>query len=132
MCIFCKIINGEIPSYKVYEDEVCIAILDISQATYGHTLVIPKNHYTNIFDIDDDVLGHIGNVASKLAKKYQQVLKLEGLNLINNNGAIAGQVVNHYHLHIVPRYEDDNLVDAIYTNNGDKVNFKELLELLTN
>lgn len=131
MCIFCKIISGEIPSYKVYEDEICIAILDISQATYGHTLVIPKNHYNNIFDIDDDVLGHIGNVASKLAKKYQQILKLEGLNLINNNGSIAGQVVNHYHLHIVPRYEDDNLIDAVYTNNGDKVNFKELLDLLT-
>ncbi len=119
MCIFCKIINNEIPSYKVYEDDNVLAILDISQITYGHTLVIPKDHYENIFDIKESSLLNITKVVNNLSKKYKEVFNVDGVNIFNNSGSIAGQEVNHFHFHIVPRYNKEELVFKHSTNKYD-------------
>lgn len=118
MCIFCKIINNEIPSYKIYEDEDVLAILDISQTTYGHTLVIPKKCFKNIFDIDETSLSKVMNVVSLISKKYKEK-GIEGINILNNNGSIAGQEVDHFHMHIIPRYNDDEFVIKSTTNKFD-------------
>jgi histidine triad (HIT) family protein len=127
MCVFCKIISGEYSSSKIYEDDKVLAILDLSQATVGHTLVMPKVHYENIFDLDSDVAGHLFKVVKQISNHYQKVIpNLKGINLLNNNGIKAGQTVMHYHMHIIPRYEDDDLVDMKFTEH--KLNLQELCE----
>lgn len=103
-CIFCKIINGEIPSAKVYEDEHVYAFLDISQVTKGHTLVIPKAHHENVYELTDDVAGKLFQAVPKVANAIKKAYNPIGLNLLNNNGEAAGQSVFHYHIHIIPRY----------------------------
>lgn len=108
-CIFCKIINGEIPGTKVYEDDKFVAILDISQLAYGHTLVIPKTHYANIYEMPADLLAEMIVVVQKLAKQITKALDAEGCNILNNNGPLAGQTVNHFHVHIIPRKTNDGL-----------------------
>lgn len=108
MCVFCKIVNKEIPSKTIYEDDKVIAILDLSQATFGHTLVIPKKHYENLFDIDESTYLHLSKVVKDLAIKIKTKLHAEGINIINNNCQAAGQTVMHYHVHIVPRYINDD------------------------
>ena len=110
MCVFCEIIKGNIPSAKIYEDDKVLAILDISQATPGHTLVMPKEHYENLYEIDQDVLKHLIGVVKKIASHYKEVdSSILGINLLNNNEEAAGQSVMHYHMHILPRYEHDDL-----------------------
>lgn len=109
MCIFCKIINGEIPSKKVYEDDDVVAILDISQATKGHTLVLPKKHYANVLEIEDDAFIKVMNTTKMLAKKISKNLNAEGVNILNNCNEAAGQTVMHFHVHILPRYNNDDL-----------------------
>ncbi len=123
MCIFCKIINNEIPSYKVYEDDDVVAILDISQLTYGHTLVIPKKHYCNIFDIEETLLQKLILVTKLISKKYNDN-GIEGVNIINNNGEISGQEVNHFHIHIIPRY---NKEEFGYKSKSNKLDLNEVL-----
>lgn len=127
MCIFCKIINNEIPSKKVYEDEDVLAILDISQANYGHTLVMPKKHYENILDIEKDTYLKVMDVARRVAKKQKESLKCQGINLLNNCGEAAGQSVMHFHVHLIPRNENDD-VKMSFVNNMDKFNLDEVLE----
>ena len=107
-CIFCKIINKEIPSKIVYEDERVLAILDISQATYGHTLVMPKTHAKNIYEIKEDDYLYLMKIVKMLAVKIKNNLNAKGINIINNNDIGAGQSVMHYHVHIVPRYDNDD------------------------
>lgn len=127
MCVFCKIINKEFNSYKIYETENVLAILDISQATYGHTLVMPKKHVENIFEIEDELLKEVYSVVGKISKHYPKVLpNLKGINLLNNNGEKAGQTVNHYHVHIIPRYQDDDLVDMKFTDHSKALNLQEI------
>ena len=129
MCVFCKIISGEYSSSKIYEDDKVLAILDLSQATYGHTLVMPKAHYENIFDLDIEVASHLFKVVKQISNHYQTVIpNLKGINLLNNNGQKAGQTVMHYHMHIIPRYKDDDLVDMKFTEH--KLNLQELSENL--
>ena len=106
-CIFCKISNGEIPSSTVYEDEMFRVILDLSPATKGHALVLPKQHYRNIFDIDEKTASKLFVVASKVARAMKETLKCDGMNIVQNNEEIAGQTVFHFHLHIIPRYVGD-------------------------
>ena len=106
-CIFCKIAGGEIPSSTVYEDDDFKVILDLSPATKGHALVLPKKHFRNIFDIDDAVASRLFVVAGKVARAMKESLNCEGINIVQNNEAIAGQTVFHFHLHIIPRYKDD-------------------------
>ena len=106
-CIFCKIASGEIPSNTLYEDEGFRVILDNGPATKGHALVLPKEHYANLFEIPEDVLAKAAIAAKKVAGTMKEKLSCDGLNLVQNNGETAGQTVMHFHLHIIPRYKDD-------------------------
>ncbi len=108
-CVFCKIIKGEIPSYKVYEDESVYAFLDINPVNFGHTLVIPKKHYENMEEIDKKILCDLIKVVKKIGGAIKKGLKVEGYNINLNNGSVAGQVVPHFHFHIIPRLENDGL-----------------------
>ena len=107
MCIFCEIIKGNKPNYTVYEDDKCLAFLDISQATIGHTLVVPKKHFANIFELDEETAKHIFNVVRIVANQISKALNVKDVNILNNNGKLAYQSVDHFHIHIIPRYEDD-------------------------
>ena len=132
MCVFCKIISGEFSSQKIYEDDKVLAILDLSQATEGHTLVIPKKHYQNIFEIDEETYQHLFSVVRKICLHYQKVIpNLVGLNLLNNNGEKAGQTVLHYHVHIIPRYENDDLKNMSFVDHGDKLDLSTIKSKLT-
>ena len=106
-CIFCKIAAGEIPSNTIYEDDSFRVILDLGPATKGHALVLPKNHYADLYEIPEDVLADAAKVAKKVAGTMKEKLSCDGLNLIQNNGEAAGQTVMHFHLHIIPRYAND-------------------------
>ncbi len=107
-CIFCKIIAGELPSSKVYEDADVLAFLDIKPVNPGHTLVIPKKHFESIHDTPDDVIAKMSVVAKKIAGIIQQKIGAEGVNIGMNNGRAAGQIVFHAHIHIMPRYGTDS------------------------
>lgn len=103
-CIFCKIVSGEIPSNTIYEDEDFRVILDASPATKGHALILPKEHYANLYEIDEEVAGKAMILAKKLAIHMTEVLKCDGFNILQNNGEVAGQTVFHFHIHLIPRY----------------------------
>lgn len=107
--LFERIANKEIPSHTVYEDDLVIAFLDISQITKGHTLVVPKKAYATILDVPEETLKHLIVVAKKLSQALYKAYALRGLNIINNNGVVAGQSVFHFHLHLIPRYEVSEL-----------------------
>ena len=108
-CIFCKIVNGQIPSYKIYEDEHTYAFLDISCDTYGHTLVIPKAHYVNVLDCDADILAKVMQTVQKVANHYVNNCGFSGVNILNASGKDADQSVFHLHFHIIPRKADDGV-----------------------
>lgn len=107
-CIFCKIANGEIPSTTLYEDEDFRVILDLGPATRGHALLLPKNHFANLFELDDETAQKAILVAKKIAGKMKDALGADGFNLVQNNGEAAGQTVFHFHMHLIPRYKNDN------------------------
>ncbi|HEY8395875.1 MAG TPA: HIT family protein [Bacilli bacterium] len=127
MCVFCKIVNGEIPAYKVYEDNDFLAFLDISQATFGHTLVVPKKHYDNIFALEEEKAAEMMKVVLKLSKKLKSALGIDALNVLNNNGPLAGQSVNHVHIHLIPRYQNDGVIMKFPENKLTEEEFKKLL-----
>ena len=108
-CIFCKIINKEIPSYKIYEDEYTYAFLDIAKDVDGHTLVIPKKHVVNVLDCDVETLNHVMNTIKKICNHYVTNCGYEGCNIINASGKEAQQSVFHLHFHIIPRKKDDGV-----------------------
>jgi len=103
-CIFCKLANGDIPTNSIYEDEVVKVIFDASPAAPGHILILPKNHYDDIYSMDDETAAHVFKVAVKLSKAYRKALDFDGLNIVQNNGEAAGQTVMHFHMHVIPRY----------------------------
>ncbi|EOB8220481.1 HIT family protein [Staphylococcus aureus] len=105
--IFGKILTGEIPSFKVYEDDYVYAFLDISQVTKGHTLLIPKKASANIFETDEETMKYIGAALPKVANAIKRAFNPDGLNIIQNNGEFADQSVFHIHFHLIPRYEND-------------------------
>ena len=105
--IFGKILTGEIPSFKVYEDDYVYAFLDISQVTKGHTLLIPKKASANIIETDEETMKHIGAALPKVANAIKRAFNPDGLNIIQNNGEFADQSVFHIHFHLIPRYEND-------------------------
>ena len=107
-CIFCKIANGEIPSTTLYEDEDFRVILDLGPATRGHALLLPKEHYKNLFELDDEIASKVLGIAKKVGAKMAKALHADGFNLVQNNGEPAGQTVFHFHMHLVPRYKDDH------------------------
>ena len=109
-CIFCKIAAGEIPSATLYEDDDFRVILDLGPASKGHALILPKNHYRNLYDIDDDVASKAILLAKKMITKLTDVLNCDGYNIVQNNEEAAGQTVFHFHMHIIPRYKDDGQV----------------------
>jgi len=106
-CIFCKLANGVFPTNSIYEDETFNVILDVGPATKGHALILPKEHYDNLFELPDDTASKAMVLAKKLSKKMVDKLGADGLNVVQNNGEAAGQTVMHYHLHLIPRYNDD-------------------------
>lgn len=108
-CIFCKIANGEIPSRTLYEDESFRVILDISPASKGHAIILVKNHAENIYSLSEEDASKIYVVAKKVASAMQKVLKCDGMNILQNNGEAAGQTVFHLHMHLIPRYKDDQV-----------------------
>ena len=108
-CIFCKIAAGEIPSATLYEDEDFRVILDLGPASKGHALIIPKEHYRNLYDIDEELASKAIVLAKKMVKKMTDVLGCDGYNIVQNNEEAAGQTVFHFHMHLIPRYKDDNV-----------------------
>jgi histidine triad (HIT) family protein len=108
-CIFCKIIDGEIPSYTIFEDDEFKVILDTFPGAKGHTLILPKKHTKDVFSIDTDLLGRIQKLAGKVAKAVKETFNCDGVNILQNNGIAAGQTVFHYHIHIIPRFDEDGL-----------------------
>ncbi|WP_026492861.1 MULTISPECIES: HIT family protein [unclassified Butyrivibrio] len=129
-CIFCKLANGEIPTNSIYEDEKFNVILDNGPATKGHCLILPKDHYANLFELPEDTAAEAMKLAKKLAAKLKDKLSADGLNLVQNNGAAAGQTVHHFHLHIIPRYENDGQHILWKPTEPSAEELKELCELL--
>lgn len=107
-CIFCKIANGDIPSKTIYEDEKFRVILDLAPDTKGHALILPKDHYKNLFELSDDRASEVFVLAKKLAVQMKDKLNCDGFNILQNNEEVAGQTVFHFHVHLIPRYIDDN------------------------
>jgi histidine triad (HIT) family protein len=106
-CIFCKLANGVIPTNSIYEDEDFKVILDMSPATKGHALILPKEHAANIFELPEETAGKAFVLAKKLATKMKEKLSADGFNIVQNNGEAAGQTVFHFHMHLIPRYQQD-------------------------
>ena len=105
-CIFCKILAGEIPSNTIYEDDEFKVILDLAPAAKGHALILPKEHYADIYEIDEEVAGKAMKLAKKLAIHMTEVLGCDGFNILQNNHVVAGQTVFHFHMHLIPRYKE--------------------------
>lgn len=124
-CIFCKIIAGELPSSKVYEDKDVLAFLDIKPINPGHTLVIPKNHFESIHDTPDEIVARISVVAKKIAGAIQKGIGAEGVNIGMNNGKAAGQIVFHAHVHVMPRYSKDSF--KLWTGKDYKTGEREIV-----
>nr|WP_300308825.1 HIT family protein [uncultured Anaerostipes sp.] len=108
-CVFCKIVSGDIPSNTIYENSEFKVIMDASPAAKGHVLVLPKEHYKDIYDIDAETAGKLFQLAAVVARALKEVLNCDGLNILQNNGVIAGQTVFHFHMHLIPRYEGDDV-----------------------
>lgn len=106
-CLFCKIISGEIPCTKVYEDDTVLAFLDIHPVNIGHTLVIPKAHYTNLYETPDETLAHMAVIVKKLSIAIKSAVGADGINIEMNNDHVAGQIIFHTHIHIIPRFSGD-------------------------
>jgi histidine triad (HIT) family protein len=111
-CIFCRIIQGEIPCAKVYEDDLVLSFLDISPINSGHTLVLPKKHYTTLFEVDPDSLKACILASQRIAEAVYKGVKADGLNFLQNNFRAAGQLVEHVHFHLIPRYENDGFLSS--------------------
>ncbi|CAG9609473.1 HIT family protein [Pseudoneobacillus rhizosphaerae] len=131
-CIFCKIVNGDIPAAKVFENEHVLAFLDISQVTKGHTLVIPKIHKENLYELTPEIAGKLYEVVPAIAKALKTEFKPVGLNSVNNNGELAGQSVFHFHLHLIPRYGKGDGFGAVWKSHQDQYNGEELKEIAQN
>ncbi len=108
-CIFCKIAGGDIPSATIYEDEKFRVILDLGPASKGHALILPKEHFANIYELDEKTAADAFILAKKMAGKMTEALGCDGFNIVQNNGSVAGQTVFHFHIHLIPRYENDGV-----------------------
>lgn len=106
-CIFCKIINGEIPSHVLYEDEQFKVIFDVNPATKGHALILPKEHYANLYELPEETAADAMKLAQRMMRKMTEKLDCDGFNIVQNNGEAAGQTVFHFHMHLIPRYKND-------------------------
>jgi len=131
-CIFCKIINGEIPAAKVYENEHVLAFLDISQVTKGHTLVIPKIHKENVFELTSDTAKNIFEAVPAIANAIKTEFQPIGLNVVNNNGEEAGQSVFHFHMHLIPRYGKGDGFGAVWKTHDSEYTSEDLKAIASN
>ena len=128
MCIFCEIISGNIPSSKVYEDENVLAILDISQTTKGHTLVMPKKHYENFLEMPEEEYENLMGITQKLSRHILQKLDAKGCNILINTNEVAGQTVMHAHVHIIPRYDESDSISFDFSQND--YDLQEILDTI--
>ena len=129
-CIFCKIAAGEIPSATLYEDDDFRVILDLGPASKGHALILPKNHYRNLYDIDDEVASKAILLAKKMITKLTDVLNCDGYNIVQNNEEAAGQTVFHFNMHMIPRYKNDNVGLGWHMCELSEADKNEILEKL--
>lgn len=130
-CIFCKIASGEIPSQTIYEDNQFRAILDLSPASKGHTLILPKKHFKDVTELDEDYAAAILPLASKIGQAMKKELGCTGFNLVQNNGEAAGQTVMHFHMHIIPRYANGPKMVDWTPNESNLEEQKQLAEILS-
>lgn len=129
-CLFCRIIQGDIPSTKVYEDEDVYAFLDLSQVTPGHTLVIPKQHVSDIFEYDQELAAKVFSRIPKIARAIEKGLPdVKGLNILNNNREVAYQSVFHSHIHLIPRYQEDEGFGLKFVNHADQYQVEDLQDI---
>ncbi|MBA4535675.1 HIT family protein [Bacillus aquiflavi] len=131
-CIFCDIVNGRIPAAKVYENEHVLAFLDISQVTKGHTLVIPKIHKENIYELSPNIASHLFESVPSIANAIKAEFNPIGLNLLNNNGEQAGQSVFHFHLHLIPRYGKGDGFGAVWKTHNSAYTNDDLQKIASN
>lgn len=129
-CIFCKIAAKEIPGKIVYEDDVCLAFLDLSQTTDGHTLVIPKEHYSSILTADPEVVAHVYKVAQKVANQIVKNMGAAGCNILTNAGEVAGQTVHHFHVHVIPRYDENDGLKISFVDHSKDVDLDNIYQSL--
>lgn len=129
-CIFCRIIKGEIPGTRVYEDDAVLAFLDINPIAPGHTLVIPKEHYETLVDLPDDAGAKIFPVLARLGKAVMAAMKADGFNCLQNNFSAAGQIVFHSHWHVIPRFEGDGLAQWPHKANVDAAAMRKIAETI--
>ena len=129
-CIFCKIANGEIPSKTLYEDEKFRVILDLGPATKGHALILPKDHFANLYELPEEEAKDVIVLAKKMAAKMTEKLGCDGFNLVQNNGEVAGQTVFHFHMHLIPRYLNDGNQDKLTWNHAEFTS-EEIEEIAT-
>ena len=127
-CIFCKIANGEIPSTTVYEDEMFRVILDLGPASRGHALILPKEHFKDVCELDEKTAAKILPLGAKIGAAMKTGLGCTGFNLVQNNGTSAGQTVFHFHMHLIPRYEGDQVGLGWHTGELTEEDKKEILE----
>lgn len=129
-CIFCKLANGVFETNTVYEDDQFRVILDAAPATKGHALILPKEHYANIYEIDENVAADAMKLAKKLVSSFTEKLNCDGYNIVQNNGEAAGQTVFHFHMHLIPRYVGDNAKVTWTPTDPDPDEQKKLCELM--
>ena len=129
-CIFCKIAAGEIPSQCIYEDGLFKVILDLGPATKGHALILPKEHYANIYEIEEETAGKAFKLAKKMAAHMTDKLGCDGFNIVQNNGEAAGQTVFHFHMHLIPRFKGDGAMIQWKPGKPSDEEQKELRNLL--
>lgn len=130
-CIFCKIAAGEIPAKTLYEDEEFRVILDLGPATRGHALILPKNHYRNLFELPDEEAEKVMVLAKKMAVRIREKLHCDGFNLVQNNEEVAGQTVFHFHMHLIPRYKDDGQVIGWNPGKSEDAELEEIRREIT-
>jgi len=131
-CIFCKIANGEIPSKTLYEDDMFRVILDLAPVAKGHALILPKNHAANLYELPENDAANALPLAKKMAIKMTNALNCDGFNLLQNNGEVAGQTVNHFHIHLIPRYENDGQKKHLFVpGESSQEELEEIKKLIT-
>lgn len=130
-CIFCKIIAGEIPSHTLYEDEQFKVILDVGPATKGHALILPKDHYANLYELPEETAADAMKLAKKMMITMTDKLKCDGFNVIQNNGEVAGQTVFHFHMHLIPRYKNDGEILKYIAGEPNQEELAKIKQIIT-
>lgn len=130
-CIFCKIIAGEIPSHTLYEDEEFKVILDAGPATRGHALILPKDHYANLYELPEDKAADVMKLAKKMMSVMTDKLHCDGFNIVQNNGEVAGQTVFHFHMHLIPRYKNDGEILKYIAGEPSQDELKQIRKIIT-